>query len=226
MKQILLSIIFFLFIVQLSAQVTLSLSPDLVMTDVDPTEFETVAHSFITNKGAESVIVKWRRQVEDITMGWNSAICDINMCYSVEVDTTPPESYITLAPGDSSMLDVHIRPFSLDGSAKIKVTVIDVNNAENSVTGEFLFNQVSAAVNQKVESIRIFPNPAIDYFELSNYDRVDQVVVYNLVGQEIRRFNAFPGAKFDLNALQRDIYLVRVMDRRQKVIKTFRLTKR
>jgi hypothetical protein len=172
------------------------------------------------------VTVRWKRKVEDITVGWQSAICDINACYSVETDSTPSEFLLTLAAGDSSMLDVHIRPGGLEGTAKIKVTVVDVSNPQNTVTGEYLFNQVSAAVDVKVEGIRIFPNPAIDYFELSNYDRVDQVVVYNLVGQEIRRFNAFPGAKFDLSSLQRDIYLVRVMDRRQKVIKTFRLTKR
>ena len=225
MKQFLLSIIFILGIFQLSAQVTLALKPDMVMTDVDPSEFETVAHSYITNTGEDTITVRWIRQVDAISMGWQSAICDINACYSVDTDTTPSDFLLTLAPGDSSMLDVHIRPGGLDGSANIKVRIEDVADSENAVTGEFLFNMVSPALDFKKESLKIFPNPAIDYFQLSDYDQVDQVVVYNLVGQELRRFNVFPGARFNVSNLQHEIYLIRLVDSRKKVIKTFRLRK-
>lgn len=225
MKQILLSIIFILGVLQISAQVTLSLNPTMVFTDVDPTEFETVAHSYITNTGTDTLTIRWIRQVESISMGWQSAICDINACYSVETDSTPDEFLLTLAPGDSSMLDVHIRPGGLEGTASIKVRVEDVSNSENAVTGEYLFNMVSPTLQLKRESLKIFPNPAIDYFQLSDYEQVEQVVIYNLVGQELRRFNVYPGAKFNLGNLQREIYLVRLMDSRNKVIKTFRLRK-
>lgn len=226
MKQILLSTLFLFIIFKLPAQVTLKLNPDVVMMDVDPLEFETVAHAFIRNTGTETVTVRWIRRVEAITMGWNSAICDINACYSVNIDTTPPEALLTLAPGDSSMLDVHVRPFGIDGGAKIKVVIEDIANAENFVSGEFLFNEVTSASDLRTESIKVFPNPASDYFQLTDYDRVNQVVIYNLVGQELRRFNSFPGARFNIGNLQRDIYLVRLVDKRNKIIKTFRLNKR
>ncbi len=226
MKQILLLVLLFLVNFQLSAQVTLRLNPDLVMMDADPLEFETVAHSYVTNIGTEPITIRWVRQVEAISMYWTSAICDINACYSEKTDSTPSEFLLTLAPGDSSMLDVHIRPGGIEGGARIKVIVKEVDNPENMVIGEFLFNEVTATTDIRADLIKIYPNPALDYFQLTDYDRVDQVVIFNLIGQELRRFNSFPGASFNISNMPRDFYLVRLVDKRNKVIKTFRLNKR
>jgi hypothetical protein len=226
MKQILLLVLLFFINFQLPAQVSLRLNPDLVMMDADRFEFETVAHSYIRNIGTEPVTVRWIRQVEAISMGWQSAICDINACYSVDTDTTPSDFLLTLAPGDSSMLDVHVRPAGIEGGAKIKVIVEEVANPGNMVTGEFLFNEVTATTDIRADFIKIYPNPALDYFQLTDYDRVDQVVIFNLIGQELRRFNSFPGASFNISNMPRDFYLVRLLDKRNKVIKTFRLNKR
>jgi hypothetical protein len=226
MKQILLSTILILFLIPLSAQVSIGLNPEVVMVDVNPLEFETVAHSYITNNSDVEKTFRWFRTIEDISMGWQSAICDVNACYSVETDTTPVDFLLTLAPGDSSMLDVHIRPNGLDGSAKIKVTVFEVAAPENQITGEYLFNQVTPTYDVNVESIKIFPNPAIDYFELSDYSNVREVVISNIVGNELRRYNVYPGAKFDVGYLPGSIYLIRLIDGRRKVIKTLRLKKR
>jgi hypothetical protein len=226
MKQILLSTILLLFLLPLSAQVSIGLKPDVVMIDVNPAEFETVAHSYITNTSAEVKTFRWFRTIESISMGWQNAICDVNACYSVETDTTPVDFLLTLAPGDSSMLDVHIRPNGLDGSAKIKVTVFEVGNPDNQITGEYLFNQVTPTYDVNVESIKIFPNPAIDYFELNDYTNVREVVISNLVGNVMRRYNVYPGAKFDVGFLPGSIYLVRLLDGRRNIIKTLRLKKR
>ena len=227
MKQILLSTILVLLISTLSAQeVSISLKPDMVMLDVDPAEFETIAHSFITNNGDEEKTFRWYRTIDEMSKGWQNAICDVNACYSVETDTTPIEFLLTLAPGDSSMLDVHIRPNGLEGSAKVRVTVFDVDNPENMVTGEYLFNQSTPTYDIQVDDIKIFPNPAIDYFELNDYQGVEEVVISNLIGNELRRYNVYPGAKFDVGFLPGSIYLVRLLNARRDVIKTMRLKKR
>ena len=194
--------------------------------DVDPTEFETVAHSFITNNSTEEKTFRWYRTIDQISQGWQNAICDINACYSFETDTTPIDFLLTLAPGDSSMLDVHIRPNGLEGSAKVRVTVFDISDNENQVTGEYLFNQTTPTRDVKVDGITIFPNPAIDYFELSDYQGVQEVVISNLIGNELRRYNVYPGAKFDVGFLPGSIYLVRLLNSRRDVIKTLRLKKR
>lgn len=226
MKQILLSTILLLFLMPLSAQVSIGLKPNVVMMDVNPAEFETVAHSYITNNSDEAKTFRWFRTIENISIGWQNAICDVNACYSVETDTTPVDFLLTLAPGDSSMLDVHIRPNGIDGSAKIKVTVFEVGDPENQITGEYLFNQTTPTYDVNVVSIRIFPNPAIDYFELSDYTNVREVVISDLVGHVLKRYNVYPGAKFDVGYLPGNIYLVRLLDNQRDIIKTLRLKKR
>ncbi len=227
MKHILLSILLVLGFNQLQAQATLSLMPATVMMDVDPMEFETIAHSYIKNNGEDTVTVQWIRTVEEISMGWQSAICDINACYAVEVDTTPSEFLLKLAPGDSSMLNVYIRPSGIEGSAKIKVTVVEVDNKDNAVAAEYLFNQSTPARDlTETRAISIFPNPAVNHFQLSDYQDVSEVAIYNLVGSELLRYSTFPGAQFNIGDLQRGIYLVRIIDYRNEVIKTLRLNKR
>ena len=221
MKQILLSTICILVSLQITAQVTIRVNPETTELDVDKTQFETVAHSMITNIGDTTMTFRWVRKEESISMGWQSAICDINACYSTVVDSTPNDFYLTLAPGDSSILDVHIRPGGLDGSASIKVLLQEVGNPENSTEGTYLFNEVLSPVrNVQVSSIKLYPNPVLDYFQLTNYDEVAKVMLFNIAGSLIREFVSYPGEKFDVSGEQRGMYLVRLMDRNKQVIKT------
>ncbi len=225
MKQILLSLIL-LTSWSLNAQVTLSLSPDVIEMDVDPLQFETVAHSWLTNTSDETKTFRWFRIVESITTGWESAICDMNACYSTTVDSTDENTDVVLGPGDSTMIDVHVRPAGLEGDAHIKVRVMEVGNADNIIEGNYFFNQTSSSQDFNRVNLKLYPNPTRDYFQLTDYTDLDQVILYNLVGRELRRFNAFPGSKFAVSDLTRGMYLVRLVDNRRRVVKTLRLNKR
>lgn len=225
MKQILLSLIL-LTSWSLNAQVTLSLSPDVVEMDVDPLQFETVAHSWLTNTSDQTKTFRWYRIVESITTGWESAICDMNACYSTTVDSTDENTDLVLGPGDSTMIDVHIRPGGLEGDAHVKVRVKELDNADNTIDGNYFFNQTSSSRDFSRVNLKLYPNPTRDYFQLTDYADLDQVILYNLVGRELRRFNAFPGSKFAVADLTRGMYLVRLVDNRRRVVKTLRLNKR
>ena len=227
MKQILLSTLFFLVSFSLSAQVTLKISPDLVEVDVDKTQFETVAHSMIINTADATKTFRWVRKVESISMGWQSAICDINACYNTEIDSTPSDFYLELAPGDSSMLDVHIRPGGLDGSARIKVLLEEVGNPENSVEGSFLFNEtLSPTFDFQWNDVKLFPNPVESYFQLTNYEGVSRVMLYTIAGSLVREYISYPDEKFDVVGQQRGMYLVRLVDREKKILKTMVMHKK
>ena len=227
MKHILLSIIFVLIGIHLNAQVSISLNPDLVNVDVDPTQFETVAHAWVTNSSDEALTIKWVRTVESMTEMWESAVCDRNACWSTTIDETPEDQLIVLEPGDSSNLDVHIRPFGLDGSARIKLEVFDVNNEENRVEGTYLFNETTTAtLDIQLEGLRIYPNPTIDYFQLTEYDGIHSITIFNLAGLQVTQYMVRPGEKFDVGNLNRGMYLVKLIDERNDIIKTLRLNKR
>lgn len=230
MKQTLLSFTYLFFCIQLTAQVSLSISPDLVQVTVDPMQFETVAHSYFHNTSeTDTLTVRWSRIQNDLSPMWQSAICDVNACYATTQDSTPEVNYLVLAPGDSSMLDVHIRPNGMDGSAEVKVAIEEVGNPDNRVEATYVFNDATTPTSDVSQtfSASIFPNPAVDYFQLSEYEGVARVTIYNLAGSEVRSFfNTQSGTKFDVSGLQRGLYLVKVMNVRQDVLTTLRLNKR
>ena len=209
-----------------SAQVTLSLSPENVQSDVDPMQFETVAHSILTNTADSTKTFRWFRVVESITMGWASAICDKNACYATSVDSTTSETDLVLNAGDSTNIDVHIRPAGIEGSAKIKVRIEEVGNPSNFIEGSYSFNQLSPAVDQALDELRIFPNPASSYFELSYSKNIAHITLFSLVGRQLKTFHPYPGEKYYIGDLDKGMYLVRIVNRRNEIVKTLRLNKR
>jgi len=74
--------------------------------------------------------------------------------------------------------------------------------------------------------IKIYPNPATDYIELSANNKVAKVVIFNLVGREMKRFNAYNGQKYYIGDLERGLYLVQLLDRENQTIITQRVSKR
>ncbi len=192
----------------------------------DPSVEEVVAHSHVKNIGDSAITIQWFRNIESITEPWQSAICDRNACYSVTVDSTPEEQLIVLQPGDSTNIDVHIRPNKENGNAKINVTVVDVDDAKNTVEGTYLFNQTSPVINIQTRQLTLFPNPALDYFELSNYYDIRTLVIFSVAGREMVQYPVSYGQKFDVSSLSRGMYLVRLVDHRNDVLKTLRLNKR
>lgn len=75
-------------------------------------------------------------------------------------------------------------------------------------------------------TIKIFPNPATDYIELSDTDKVSQIVIYNLTGREMKRFDAFSGEKYYVGDLPKGLYLVQLTDSKNQTIITQRVSKR
>ena len=75
-------------------------------------------------------------------------------------------------------------------------------------------------------TIKIFPNPASDYIELTQNDKVSKVVVFNLVGKEMRRFDAGDGQRHNISDLPKGLYLVQLLDKAGQTIVTQRVSKR
>ena len=74
--------------------------------------------------------------------------------------------------------------------------------------------------------LSVFPNPATDYIELSNNDVVDRMIIYNLLGREIKNFNVVNGRQYEVADLPNGMYLVSLINEEEGILKTFRLNKR
>ncbi|MBD3625727.1 MAG: T9SS type A sorting domain-containing protein, partial [Rhodobacteraceae bacterium] len=70
------------------------------------------------------------------------------------------------------------------------------------------------------------PNPTTEYFSVDGVDKLKEVLVVNLVGQEVKRFSASENARYKVSDLMRGLYLIRLVNKEDKIVKTIRLSKR
>ena len=75
-------------------------------------------------------------------------------------------------------------------------------------------------------NLQIFPNPAVDYIGVSENSSVERIVVYNLVGRQMKTFPAAEGEKYYVGDLRKGMYLIQLLGKNNKVIKTQRISKR
>lgn len=100
------------------------------------------------------------------------------------------------------------------------------------VLGLTTFAQV--ALNPKADAkrpsdkteLQLFPNPTTDYISLNDNEVVEKLVVYNLLGREVRRFNYVKGEKYSVEDLARGMYLVQMLGPSDRIVTTQRLNKR
>lgn len=75
-------------------------------------------------------------------------------------------------------------------------------------------------------TIKIFPNPASDYIELTDNEKIGKIVVFNLVGKEMKRFDASNGQRYNISELPKGMYLVQLLDKSGQTVVTQRVSKR
>jgi hypothetical protein len=73
--------------------------------------------------------------------------------------------------------------------------------------------------------IKIFPNPATDYIELTNSKLVAKVMVFSIVGRQVAAFETAEGDKFFVGDLPRGMYLVQMLGSKGDILSTQRLNK-
>lgn len=74
--------------------------------------------------------------------------------------------------------------------------------------------------------LQLYPNPTTDYISLNDNDQVDELVVYNLLGRQVRRFTYAKGEKYNVEDLPKGMYLVQLLAKGDRILNTQRLSKR
>lgn len=78
-----------------------------------------------------------------------------------------------------------------------------------------------------VSKIKIFPNPATEYISIDNAQDVKELNILNLVGRKLKVIdNVQQDVQYDISDLPNGMYLVQVIDQKNKIITTQRLSKR
>lgn len=207
--------------------ITVTLSPQIVNANVSIDSFEVIAKANFKNTATTTKKFVWRRTIVAMTSGWQSLVCDSKACWSSGVSEAPEQ--IELAPNAVSKLDAYIRPNRIAGSATIEIKVYEVGNEANAVTGRYLFTTTTSTKDggKNNGSVKIYPNPASDYFSIQDdYDVVDRVVVYNMIGRVMKNYNTNnANNRYTLNDLPEGLYIIRLLNNKGATIKTVRLNK-
>lgn len=74
--------------------------------------------------------------------------------------------------------------------------------------------------------LQVFPNPATDYIGITRNDVVSTLMIYNLVGRQMKSFEAVDGDKYYVGDLPRGMYLIQLLDSDNQIITTQRVNKR
>ena len=221
MRQVI--IIFLLLSVsRLAGQVTLTLGPNPSSTTVKSTDLDVAAKASLKNNSDDTLLLKWTRKIETLTQGWSSAVCDKNFCYVPTVDTM----HLLLAPGEISNMDIHVYPMGIVGTARVTLKIEQMGNPENTVTGTYLFNITTPIHAADREAIQLYPNPAPEYFNVNSPVVLGKIELYNITGEKAKIFYAYKNKRYYIDDIPSGIYLVRLLNLQEEIVKTLVLKKK
>ncbi len=230
----------FLFLIQtMLAQSVISIDPKVVNksfeVNLSDLTLDLEIHTKITNTTNQQVSLRWTRVVKSSPLEWDTQVCDNNACYLPHVSSNIDAALglnqpFRLDAGKSFDLILHVLPNGTPGEGEFMLIYAlasspntPIDTVRYSVT---VRNRVSSTFDLSTLDIRVFPNPATNYFELSNTTGVDRVTVYNLIGREVRSYDVYAGNQYNVEGLPDGMYLVSLISDRKGTLKTVRLHKR
>ena len=198
----------------------------LHITEFEPGVNDYIVHSHVVNNGAEELNLKWVRTEIDFPEGWESAICDINLCYLNWVDSVD----FNLEPAVEGRMDAHFYPNEIFGTGIIHLLIKNLNNPSENIEGVYIFQAEKLTSNGTVEadfsSLKVFPNPTSQFFMLNNPGSAKKIEVINVVGRKVKSFDVIRGSQYDISELQDGYYIIKMTDARGKMLRSVRLSKR
>jgi hypothetical protein len=221
-----------------SGQSVLSISPadveETFRVDISNTALDLQLETVVTNTSSDTLMLRWERMVISQPQGWLTQVCDNNFCYeppvftnySVEHNINEP---VVLLPGTSFKLIFHVLPKGEAGSGTYELPFYRIEAPEVEIakaTFKAIVGNLSNSSALSRPKFTLFPNPASEYFEVTGAERVDQVILYNLVGRMVKTFQAFEGRRYFINDLPDGLYLVSFVNFEKGVLRTSRLSKR
>lgn len=222
MQQYLLLIFLVLFTWQLPAQVTLD-PQQIVVSEVSPDSTQVIGYSRLKNNADATRTYRWVRTIRSLSEGWETAVCDTNLCYLPYVDSMEFELSAQL----EANLNVYVYPNNLEGSAVVEVKVVDVDNPDYSATAVYYFNEAPSSTRKResYHKLKVYPNPTRNIFQVSDNEIVGRVILFNILGRPLKTYSYVPGDLYRLDEFPKGTYLVQLQDREGRVLVTRALSK-
>lgn len=85
---------------------------------------------------------------------------------------------------------------------------------------------VKVSTSIKSAQIKIFPNPATDRFKITVPEgQVKYITINNIIGKRVKKVMATSDNAYDVDDLTRGVYIIRIFDKKDELIKALRLSK-
>ncbi len=207
-----------------------------LQTDLTDEYSEPIAHSWVINKGTQTINLRWLLEVPPACPSeWKYKVCDKNQCYSATVTSNvvaggQPNVPVVLAPGDTTIIDLHINPRFVAGCCSPTIHFSEVSDINNeiplsSATYEICISALSSVDEAHALFLQAYPNPSTGHFSITENPLVKEVVVFNLLGKQLRSYQHVNGKLYDISGAPDGLYLVSMRDANGEILKTVRLTK-
>jgi hypothetical protein len=231
MKQILPFILGFLMAGSVFGQaITFNANP--LVKDGTIEDFNVDAKFITTNSTTEQVDFVWELIRTDVPDEWGFIICDTRLCYSPGWETCIDAGceINVFGPGEtSSAMKVTVQPNGVKYCGIVHLRLVDANDTSKEVGNlEVQFNIECTTATQDIieEKVNIYPNPTADFFKIESTNNYSQVVIYNIVGKEMKSYEFSNNKSYDVRDLQSGLYLVGLLDDAGQSQKVMRLTKK
>lgn len=229
MKQIF-TLLFSLMLSAMIAQVTIS--PGTLSAVVSEEVQEHVYTLSITNSGSNPVSLWWKvNKGANFPSAWQTYMCDVNKCYVAGLEACPGSYPNVIAANTTATFTFHFSPNNTVGTGKMSIQLFSDKSfktlvAETDKDATVIADKLLGTKNISSNDIKVFPNPADDYFTIKNDAGVAKVSIFNIVGKEVDSYKHVTGSTYNVSDYVRGIYIVRLMDSRGKTMKSIRLNKR
>ena len=242
MRLILITIIISSFF-NLNAQVVFSPEENTkeVNLDLNDVWIHTQVQSYLLNNTSDTLSLRWEIFVIDAPQEWefqfnvsddgggsfywglNSNIDDLS---GVNIP-------LPIMPNDSSKMNLGVRPRGIAGCGTYEVRVTSVSDTSNILAVGTYHAKINTTPDcttsiSEIEKnqVKIFPNPATDYFTLTATDFVKEIQIFNSVGKRMKTVAFQNGQAINVSSFPNGLYLVRMLDKNGEVLKTTRLITR
>ncbi len=216
----------------LTGQITIEAEVDSILTTGFSNQFEIVGKINFTNNGVDTTSFTWIKDDSNLVEGWDSFIYDQIQCSFLSVDTRG----FDLFPGQVGFIHFHLYPNGFCGEGYGLMTLTDDSDSNNFVEMryDFIVNnsdgsacELSTSVsNPKLDNIQVFPNPANDFFTLTDTPPgLESIHLYDIRGRRLKTYWLMGALNFDISDLVSGIYLVNLTNSKGENLKTFKLHK-
>ena len=216
----------------LIAQVTIEAEVDSILTIGTTTEYGILGRVNVTNNGVDTATFTWVRDESNLVEGWRSFIYDQIQCSFLTIDSRS----FDLFPGQVGYLQFHLVQNEICGEGYGVMTLTEDSDTTNfvEIRYDFIVNNddgspceiTSSVNNSKLANIQAYPNPAIDFFKLTDTPlELECIQMYNILGSRVKTYWLMGDMNYDISDLPSGIYLISLISSKGKNLKTMKLHK-